>query len=96
VGETTLGTTVGNLGFDETRFPNPVFIGDTITAVVEVLAIKETKPILTLRTDCVNQDRENRGRGAGRGPHRTRVNGTKDRRGLTWALCAKRSSGGLF
>jgi acyl dehydratase len=23
---------------------------------VEVLAIKETKPILTLRTDCVNQD----------------------------------------
>ena len=30
VGETTLGTTVGNLGFDETRFPNPVFIGDTI------------------------------------------------------------------
>src|SRR5687768_3427709 len=27
VGETTLGTTVGNLGFDETRFPNPVFIG---------------------------------------------------------------------
>jgi acyl dehydratase len=30
VGETTLGTTVGNLGFEETRFPNPVFIGDTI------------------------------------------------------------------
>lgn len=32
VGETTLGTTVGNLGFEEVRFPNPVFIGDTITA----------------------------------------------------------------
>ena len=32
VGDTTLGTTVGNLGFEETRFPNPVFIGDTISA----------------------------------------------------------------
>jgi 3-hydroxybutyryl-CoA dehydratase len=37
-------------------FKSPVFIGDTITAVVEVLAIKETKPIVTLRTDCMNQD----------------------------------------
>ena len=27
VKDTTLGTTAGNLGFDETRFPNPVFIG---------------------------------------------------------------------
>lgn len=31
VGDTTLGTTLGNLGFDKTTFPNPVFIGDTIT-----------------------------------------------------------------
>jgi 3-hydroxybutyryl-CoA dehydratase len=38
------------------EFRAPVFIGDTITAIVEVLSIKETKPILTLRTDCVNQD----------------------------------------
>ncbi len=38
------------------EFRGPVFIGDTITAVVEVLSIKETKPILTLRTDCINQD----------------------------------------
>ncbi|HJN93031.1 MAG TPA: MaoC family dehydratase, partial [Dehalococcoidia bacterium] len=35
VGETTLGTTLGNLGFDETTFPAPVFIGDTITAETE-------------------------------------------------------------
>jgi len=43
VGETTLGTTVGNLGFDETRFPNPVFIGDTIYAATEVKAARESK-----------------------------------------------------
>lgn len=38
VGDTTLGTTLGNLGFDETRFPNPVFIGDTIYSHTEVTA----------------------------------------------------------
>ena len=26
VGDTTLGTTIGNLGFDKTMFPKPVFI----------------------------------------------------------------------
>ena len=40
VGDTTLGTTVGNLGFDETRFPNPVFIGDTIYSSTEVKAAR--------------------------------------------------------
>jgi len=37
VGDTTLGTTVGNLGLDEVRFPKPVFHGDTIRAETEVL-----------------------------------------------------------
>ena len=32
VGETTLGTTVGNLGFEKIEFPKPVFHGDTIYA----------------------------------------------------------------
>src|SRR5437868_6236723 len=32
VGDTTLGTTVANLGWDEVRFPRPVFHGDTIRA----------------------------------------------------------------
>jgi acyl dehydratase len=46
VGDTTLGTTIGNLGFDETTFPNPVFIGDTITARTTVIEKREsrTKP----------------------------------------------------
>jgi acyl dehydratase len=43
VSETTLGTTVGNLGFDETRFPHPVFVGDTIYASTEVTAARESK-----------------------------------------------------
>ena len=30
VAETTLGTLVANLGFDEVRLPKPVFIGDTL------------------------------------------------------------------
>jgi acyl dehydratase len=40
VHETTLGTTVANLGFDEIRFPTPVFHGDTLHAETEVLAAR--------------------------------------------------------
>jgi acyl dehydratase len=32
VGETTLGTTVANLGMSDVRFPKPVFHGDTLRA----------------------------------------------------------------
>ena len=35
--ETTLGTTVANLAFDEVVFPAPVFVGDTIRARTEVV-----------------------------------------------------------
>ena len=37
VGDTTLGTTLGNLGFEKTTFPNPVFIGDTIRVTSTVI-----------------------------------------------------------
>ena len=37
VHETTLGTTVANLGFEESIFPAPVFHGDTIRVETEVL-----------------------------------------------------------
>ena len=43
VGDTTLGTTVGNLGWDEVRFPRPVFHGDTIRAESEVLEARASK-----------------------------------------------------
>ena len=43
VGDTTLGTAVANLGWDEVRLPNPVFEGDTIYSQSEVLATRESK-----------------------------------------------------
>lgn len=39
----TLGTTLGNLGYSEVKFPNPVFIGDTIYSETEVLSKRESK-----------------------------------------------------
>ena len=36
VGDTTLGTTIGNLGMTDTRFATPVFHGDTIRSVTKV------------------------------------------------------------
>lgn len=41
VSDLTLGTTLGNLGFEEVQFPKPVFIGDTIRVESEVL---ESRP----------------------------------------------------
>ena len=38
------------------RFRLPVAIGDTITAEAEVTAIDAEKRILTVRTDCLNQN----------------------------------------
>jgi acyl dehydratase len=43
VQDTTLGTTVGNLGWDEVRFPKPVFAGDTIRAESTVVHLRESK-----------------------------------------------------
>ena len=43
VGETTMGTTVGNLGFEKTEFPKPVFHGDTIYSETEVVDRRESK-----------------------------------------------------
>lgn len=37
VADTTLGTTVGNLGFEKVEFPKPVFHGDTLYAETEVI-----------------------------------------------------------
>jgi acyl dehydratase len=43
VGDTTLGTTVANLGWDEVRFPKPVFHGDTVRVESEVLELRDSK-----------------------------------------------------
>ena len=43
VHETTLGTTVANLGFREITFPAPLFHGDTIRVETEVLERRNSK-----------------------------------------------------
>ena len=43
VGDTTLGTTIGNLGMTDVKFPHPVFHGDTIHCETEVAAKRESK-----------------------------------------------------
>ncbi len=42
VGDTTVGTTVANLGWDEVRFPHPLFHGDTISVETEVLELRDS------------------------------------------------------
>lgn len=63
VGDTTLGTTVGNLGFEECRFPRPVFHGDTLRSETEVLDKRESKSrpgqgIVTFQHRAFNQKGE--------------------------------------
>ncbi len=41
--DTTLGTTVANLGWDEVRFPSPVFHGDTLRVESEVHDIRPSR-----------------------------------------------------
>jgi len=43
VGDTTLGTTVANLGWDEVRFPKPLFHGDTVRCETEVLELRDSR-----------------------------------------------------
>jgi acyl dehydratase len=43
VGDTTLGTTIGNLGFDKVEFPKPVFHGDTLYVETEVVDKRESR-----------------------------------------------------
>ncbi|OMJ33468.1 dehydratase [Sphingomonas sp. Sph1(2015)] len=60
VGETTLGTLVANLGYDELVMPAPVFLGDTLRATSEVTALRESKSrpgagLVTFRHEALNQ-----------------------------------------
>ncbi len=60
VQDTTLGTTVANLGMSDTRFPKPVFHGDTIHArtTVKELRASNSRPnagIVTFFHQGLNQ-----------------------------------------
>lgn len=61
VGDTTLGTAIANLGWDEVRFPAPVYIGDTLRIETEVVDLRESKSrpnagIVTFAHRAYNQD----------------------------------------
>lgn len=43
VTDLTNGTTIANLGMTETRFPNPLFEGDTVMCTTEILGKRESK-----------------------------------------------------
>ena len=59
---TVLGTRLPGPGTvylgQDLKFRAPTRIGDTLTATVEVAAVREDKPIYTLRTTVTNQDEE--------------------------------------
>ena len=60
VQDTTMGTTVANLGMTEIRFPKPVFAGDTIRAVTTVVEKREsqsrkTQGVVTFKHQGFNQ-----------------------------------------
>lgn len=43
VNDTTLGTTIGNLGMTETKFPHPLFPGDTLHVTTTVISKRESR-----------------------------------------------------
>lgn len=43
VHDTTLGTTIGNLGMSETVFPHPLFHGDTVRVETEIKTVRVSK-----------------------------------------------------
>lgn len=63
VGDTTLGTAIANLGWDEVRFPKPLFHGDTVRIETEVVELRESKSrpdagIVVFMHRCFNQKNE--------------------------------------
>ena len=43
VNDTTVGTTIGNLGMTDVKFPAPLFEGDTVSVTTEVAAKRESR-----------------------------------------------------
>lgn len=63
VNDTTLGTTIANLGMSEVSFPKPVFQGDTLHVVTEVMALRPSKSrpeagLVEFRHSALNQRNE--------------------------------------
>ena len=63
VADTTVGTLVANLGYDQVVMPKPVFIGDTIRAETEVVGLRASRSrptagIVTFQHRAINQRNE--------------------------------------
>jgi acyl dehydratase len=60
VPDTTEGTAVANLAYDDVEHPTPVFHGDTIRAETTVLEARETsdggRGVVTMAVEAYNQD----------------------------------------
>lgn len=61
VNDTTIATTIANLGLSEARFPHPLFHGDTIRVETEIIAARSSKSrpdagIVELEHRAYNQD----------------------------------------
>ena len=60
VNDTTVGTTIANLGMTDVRFPNPLFQGDTVHVTTQVMTKRESKSrsdagIVEFEHNCLNQ-----------------------------------------
>ena len=60
VQDTTMGTTVGNLGMSDVRFPKPVFHGDTLKAHTRIVSVRESRSrpdagLVEFEHTCTNQ-----------------------------------------
>jgi len=60
VNDTTLGTTVANLGMEKTAFPAPVFAGDTIHVRTTVVSRRESRPAPMPASSCSGMKRSSR------------------------------------
>ena len=65
--DTTLGTTVANLGMTDVTFPKPVFHGDTLRATTKVISLRESRSrptagIVEFEHQALNQNDELVGR----------------------------------
>lgn len=61
VNDTTMGTTIGNLGMSDVKFPHPLFQGDTVNCTTEVVGRRESKSrpdagIVEFHHKAFNQD----------------------------------------
>jgi acyl dehydratase len=43
VNDTTVGTTIANLGMTDVKFPHPLFDGDTVRCTTEIVGKRESK-----------------------------------------------------